>query len=163
MTGDSSQYTTNNCPVMVQFINNSAEIYGENGLSPSTPLSVGIDLRACITEDMTIQPGERAGIGCGIALEPKNSGIAAFIYSRSGLGAVSGIIVAQGVGVIDPDYRGELKVFLLNTSPQPYTVRRGDRIAQVVFQPYVHPLFSVVETLSDSSRGSGGFGHTGKE
>ena len=101
-------------------------------------------------------------IPSGISVEPKQPGVAGFVYSRSGLGGVQGITVAQGVGVIDPDYRGEIKVPLLNTGSEPYTVQRGDRIAQLVFQPYFRPLFQVVDELGNTDRAHGGFGHTGR-
>jgi dUTP pyrophosphatase len=97
----------------------------------------------------------------GIAVESTIPGIAGFVYSRSGLGAVKGLTVAQGVGVIDPDYRGEITVFLLNTGEEDYTVQNGERIAQLVFQPYVRPLFTPAATLGTTGRAAGGFGHTG--
>ncbi len=89
-------------------------------------------------------------------------GVAGFVYSRSGLGTKEGLVVSQGVGVSDPDYRGEIVVSLLNTSDQPRTVIRGQRIAQLVFQPIVRAEILPVATLSDTTRGAGGFGHTGK-
>ena len=89
-------------------------------------------------------------------------GVAGFIYSRSGLGAKHGLTVAQGVGVIDPDYRGEIIVWLLNTADRPLTVQAGDRIAQLVLMPVGVPVVAVVEELGDTARGAGGFGHTGK-
>ena len=149
--------------IKVFFFRNASEIYGEQGLAPATPGSVGSDLRACLEQEdnLVIPPGERRPVPVGIAIEPLDSGIAAFVYSRSGLGAVKGITVAQGVGIIDPDYRGEIAVFLLNTGRETYTVRQGERIAQLVVQPYVQPLFSVVSSLGETGRGAGGFGHTG--
>ena len=89
-------------------------------------------------------------------------GIAGFVYSRSGLGAMQGLTVAQGIGVIDPDYRGEITVVLLNTSNEERRLRRGDRIAQLVFQPALQVELEECETLGATGRGSGGFGHTGK-
>jgi dUTP pyrophosphatase len=89
-------------------------------------------------------------------------GVAGFVYSRSGLGAVKGLTVAQGVGVIDPDYRGEIRIYLLNTSSETLTVKRGERVAQLVFQTFVRLNPEEVDTLSESVRGAGGFGHTGK-
>ena len=96
------------------------------------------------------------------AVEPLTPGIAGFVYSRSGLGAMQGLTVAQGVGVIDPDYRGEITVVLLNTSGEERRLRRGDRIAQLVFQPALQVELEECETLGATGRGSGGFGHTGK-
>ncbi len=94
-------------------------------------------------------------------MEPLCSGVAGFVYSRSGLGAVQGLTVAQGVGVIDPDYRGEITVILLNTSTEERRLRRGERIAQLVFQPAFQVEMETSDTLSATERGAGGFGHTG--
>jgi deoxyuridine 5''-triphosphate nucleotidohydrolase (dut) len=151
-------------PISVQLLRNATEIYGENGLLPSTALSVGIDLRACLApgEHCLIPPGERRKVPTGLAIEPQERGIAGFVYSRSGLGAVTGIVVAQGVGIIDPDYRGEICVFLLNTGTEEYLVADGERIAQIVFQPYRQPAFVITESLGRTERGDGGFGHTGR-
>jgi dUTP pyrophosphatase len=149
--------------INIFFFRNAASIYGEQGLTPSTPASAGIDLRACLIEgdSLFIPAGERQPVPSGIAVEPTIPGIAGFVYSRSGLGAVKGLAVAQGVGVIDPDYRGEITVFLLNTGKKDYTVQNGERIAQLVFQPYIRPLFIPAVTLGTTNRGAGGFGHTG--
>ncbi len=149
--------------VNVLFFRNAADLYGADGLKPSTADAVGIDLRACLAheESLIIPPGERRPVPAGIAIEPLALGIAGFVYSRSGLGAVKGLTVAQGVGVIDPDYRGEIIVFLLNTSADAYTVRQGERIAQLIFQPCARPLFAPVAALGETRRGAGGFGHTG--
>lgn len=155
--------------VNVLFLRNAAPLYGvedsENAakglLLPATAHSAGIDLRADLHESLTVEPAERAAIPTGIAIEPLVSGIAGFIYSRSGLGAKQGLSVAQGVGVIDPDYRGELTVWLLNTSANPITLSRGDRIAQLIFQPFRRARFTRVERLGETARGTGGFGHTG--
>ncbi|MDR2124166.1 MAG: dUTP diphosphatase [Desulfovibrio sp.] len=149
--------------IKVFFFRDAQEIYGEAGLAPATPGSAGLDLRACPEngEEPTILPGGRCAVPAGLAVEPLEEGLAAFVYSRSGLGAVKGLIVAQGVGVIDPDYRGEIRVFLLNSGRTAYTVRKGERIAQMIFQPFVRPIFIVAEQLNGTARGSGGFGHTG--
>ena len=109
-----------------------------------------------------IPAGGRLAIPSGIAVEPLTPGIAGFVYSRSGLGAMQGLTVAQGVGVIDPDYRGEITVVLLNTANEERRLRRGDRIAQLVFQPALQVELEECETLGATGRGSGGFGHTGK-
>ncbi len=133
----------------------------------ATPLSAGFDLRACFAEEaMTLAPIQRLLIPSGIAVAPDMSGeesIAGFVYSRSGLGAKHGIVVAQGVGVIDADYRGEIMIMLLNTSETPYTITRGERVAQLVFQPIARPIVHICAQLEPSSRGSGGFGHTGQK
>ncbi len=151
--------------VCVLFLNGAEAVYGKDGLAPATARAAGVDLRACLPEGekAVIAPGERLAVPSGIAIEPLQPGIAGFVYSRSGLGAVKGLTVAQGVGLIDPDYRGEIIVFLLNTSREPRTVERGDRIAQLVFQGYVQPVFRQVTALGGTDRGAGGFGHTGKK
>ena len=163
--------------VKVKFFRNAREIYGngeasraEEGLVPSTAFSVGIDLRACLdlesAQEITILPGERFAAGSGIAIEPSlafgGAGVAGFVYSRSGLGAKHGLVVAQGVGVIDPDYRGEIIVWLLNTSSKEIVLRQGDRMAQLVFLNYYQPVFGITNELGATTRGAGGFGHTGK-
>ena len=128
----------------------------------ATPGSAGMDLRADIdAETLTIAPGARAAIPTGIAIEIETPGLAGFVYSRSGLGAKHGLTVAQGVGVIDPDYRGEIIVWLLNTSDEPRTIQAHERIAQLVFLHVFSPVITVVEELGDTPRGAGGFGHTG--
>lgn len=149
--------------INVFFFRDAASIYGGGGLAPATAESAGTDLRACMIDgkSLLIPAGERRPIPTGIAVEPVTSGFAAFVYSRSGLGAVTGLTVAQGVGVIDPDYRGEITVFLLNTGTNDYCVQNGERIAQLIFQPYARPLFTPVSVLGDTTRGSGGFGHSG--
>lgn len=139
-----------------------------DGLAYATPGSVGLDLRACflnapnVEEELVIQPGARAAIPAGIAVEPSADAVAGFVYSRSGLGALQGLIVAQGVGVIDPDYRGEITVVLLNTADEERRVRRGDRIAQLVFQPVFRVRVEEAVELGATARGEGGFGHTGQ-
>ena len=150
-------------PIKVIFFRNAGELYGPQGLAPATSGSAGTDLRACPADGapVVIAPGERRALPAGIAIEPLVPGIAGFVYSRSGLGAVRGLTVAQGVGVIDPDYRGEITVFLLNTGLESYTVQPGERMAQLVLQPFFTPLFEVVSGIGDTSRGAGGFGHTG--
>ncbi|MDR2075487.1 MAG: dUTP diphosphatase [Desulfovibrio sp.] len=138
-------------------------MYGRDGLLRATPGAVGVDLRSCAEREEPIPPGERRLIGTGIAIEPMAPGIAGFVYSRSGLGGLTGIVVAQGVGVIDPDYRGEIRVPLLNTGREVYMVHPGERIAQLVFQPFCRPVFREVARLGGTKRGSGGFGHTGRK
>ncbi len=128
----------------------------------STADSAGLDLRACIKEEeAVVEPGCRLAVPTGMAMEISEPGLAGFVFSRSGLGAKRGLTVAQGVGVIDPDYRGEIVVWLLNTSDEPHTVRRGQRIAQLVLLPYFRAGIIPVEELGETTRGGGGFGHTG--
>ncbi len=136
----------------------------DNKLGPeyATPGSVGLDLRACIeAESVEVAPGERVKIPAGLAIEVQSSGIAGFVFSRSGLGAKHGLTVAQGVGVIDPDYRGEITVWLLNTSTETHTVARGERVAQLLFLPAYTARLIAVGSLTETERGAGGFGHTG--
>lgn len=129
----------------------------------ATDGSAAFDLRACIDPDELIIPaGGRAKIPAGLAIEIQAPGVAAFVVSRSGLGAKHGLTVAQGVGLIDPDYRGEIIVWLLNTSAEDKKVARGDRIAQLIFLPYYHARLEPADSLTPTERGSGGFGHTGK-
>ncbi len=149
--------------VNIQYLGKAKEIYLDN-IGYATEGSLGVDLRACIEEDsVTIEAGERYVIPSGICIEIMREDVGGFVYSRSGLGAVKGLTVAQGVGVIDKDYRGEIKIILLNTSKETQTVQKGDRIAQLVFQPAFQLGISIVESLSETSRGAGGFGHTGKK
>lgn len=147
--------------VRIRYMRDAREVYG-GGLRYATPGAAGLDLRACMdAPELSVAPGARVSVPAGVAVEPPDADTAAFVYSRSGLGAVKGLTVAQGVGVIDPDYRGEICVWLLNTSAEPLVVRRGDRVAQLVFQPVRRPEPVAAESLSGTARGAGGFGHTG--
>ncbi|MCF2652534.1 dUTP diphosphatase [Anaeromassilibacillus senegalensis] len=135
----------------------------ENAVLPkqATAGSAGYDLCACIEEPQTIAPGARAVFPSGLAAEIP-AGTAGFIFTRSGLGIKKGIHVTNGVGVIDSDYRGEIHVGLHNLSVEPYTVQPGERIAQMIIMPYFAPEIVEVASLSDTERGAGGFGSTGK-
>ncbi len=156
--------------IHITYLRNSKKLYGE--LRLATALSAGFDLRACLeTEFIEIAPNHRVGINTGVALDISkgiidlpslNLPLAGFVYSRSGLGAVKGLTVAQGVGLIDPDYRGEIKVFLLNTSQENQRIEHGERIAQLVFQPYCPVNLIEVQELDESQRGIGGFGASGR-
>jgi dUTP pyrophosphatase len=138
-------------------------VWDEHTLEYATDHSAGLDLRACIdAERLDIPAGGRAAIPTGIAIEIRTPGVAGFIFSRSGLGAKEGLTVSQGVGVIDPDYRGQLIVSLLNTSGALRSVERGQRIAQLVFLPSFTARLIKVDELGATQRGAGGFGHTGK-
>jgi dUTP pyrophosphatase len=152
-------------PLRIRYLSPSARaLYeAEGGPAHATPYSAGLDLRACFEDaELIIPAGSRARVPAGIAVEPPTPDVAGFVYSRSGLGAVHGLTVAQGVGVIDPDYRGELIVFLLNISGEERRLRRGERVAQLVFQPIVRAELEVAETLGETERGAGAFGHTGR-
>ena len=123
--------------------------------------AAGADLYACLEETVSIAPGEIAWIPTGLALEvPK--GCAGLIYARSSLGVKRGLAPANKVGVIDSDYRGEIQVVLLNHSKQVQTVANGERVAQLLITPVWTPDYVQVEELTDTERGLGGFGSTGK-
>ncbi len=122
--------------------------------------AAGMDLRACIDEPVTIEPGQTRLIPAGIALEIPE-GYAGFMFGRSGLGVKHGITMANGVGVIDSDYRGQLHSGLINRSDESFTVLPGDRIAQLVIMPVLHVAL-VSGELSDTERGTSGFGSTGR-
>lgn len=123
--------------------------------------AAGADLYACLDAPVTIQPGEVYWVSTGIALEvPK--GCAGLVFARSSMGAKRGLAPANKVGVIDSDYRGEVRVVLLNHSNQPQTLEPGERVAQLVIVPVLTPGFNQVDELDDTARGTGGFGSTGK-
>ena len=126
-----------------------------------SPEAAGADLYACLDEAVTIQPGEVYWVPTGIALEVPN-GCAGLVYARSSMGAKRGLAPANKVGVVDSDYRGEIKVVLLNHSKQPQILEPGERVAQFVITPVLTPVYEETEDLSDTSRGIGGFGSTGK-
>ena len=126
-----------------------------------TPFSAGADLYACLEEPVTILPGETQKIPTGIAMELP-VGTAGLIYARSSLGTKKGLAPANKVGVVDSDYRGEFLIFLHNHSAEPQIIAHGDRVAQLVVTPVFTPGFVESETLSDTLRGDGGFGSTGR-
>ncbi len=126
-----------------------------------TDYAAGADLYACINESLTINPGETAFIGTGVALEVPE-GYAGLIYARSGLSCKKGLAPANKVGVVDADYRGEITVALHNHSLEPKTIEPNERIAQMVIAPFLSANFIEVDELSDTVRGVGGFGSTGK-
>ena len=112
---------------------------------------------------MTVMPGERAKINTGVAIEYGDNDVAAVICARSGLSAKHGISLTNGIGLIDPDYRGELLVSVVNLSDVPYTFSDGDRIAQLLFTPVIRAEFEVTDELNETGRGAGGFGSTGSK
>ena len=126
-----------------------------------TAFSAGADLYACLEEPVTIAPGETKKIPTGLAMEIP-VGFAGLIYARSGLGTKQGLAPANKVGVVDSDYRGEFMVFLHNHSAETRTVSHGDRVAQLVVTPVYTPGFEETDELTDTARGIGGFGSTGK-
>lgn len=128
----------------------------------ATTGSAGMDLAACMDEEITIAPRQLVKIPTGIAIALPGPEYVALVYARSGLGIKHGIALSNGVGVIDSDYRGEIQVGLTNLSDKPYTIHPGDRIAQLVVTPVVLPELEWVEELDDTDRGTGGFGSTGQ-
>lgn len=123
--------------------------------------AAGADLHACLDAPVTIAPGETAWIPTGIALEvPK--GCAGLVYARSSMGVKRGLAPANKVGVIDSDYRGEIRVVLLNHGKETQTVEPGERVAQFIITPVLTPAYVETEELTDTDRGVGGFGSTGK-
>ena len=135
----------------------------ENAVTPeyTTDGSVGMDLAAAIDSPLLIKSGERALVPTGIALQIPE-GYGGFIFARSGLAIKKGISLCNGVGVIDTDYTGEIKVAMQNSSAQDYIINPGDRIAQLVFMSVQRTNLVKVEKLDETERGSNGFGSTGK-
>jgi dUTP pyrophosphatase len=126
----------------------------------ATELSAGMDLLAAVEADVVLTPGERRLIPSGIAIALP-AGTEAQVRPRSGLALKHGITVLNAPGTIDADYRGEIGVILINLGQEPFTIHRGDRIAQLVIAAHAQARWQVVETLDDSARGAGGFGSTG--
>ena len=123
--------------------------------------SVGMDLHAAVTSDVVVGPGETTGIPCGFALALP-PGFEAQVRPRSGLAAKNAVTVTNSPGTIDPDYRGEVKVLLINHGKAAFTVTRGMRIAQMLVMPVPRVAWIEVAELPSTERGAGGFGHTGR-
>jgi dUTP pyrophosphatase len=128
----------------------------------ATPGAAGLDLRACVASELQLQPGESQLVPSGIAIHVGDPGYAAVILPRSGLGAKSGIVLGNLVGLIDSDYQGPLMISVWNRGKAPFTIQPLDRIAQLIVVPVVQVEFKVVEEFAASARGAGGFGSTGK-
>jgi dUTP pyrophosphatase len=126
----------------------------------ATEGAAGMDLRACIDEPVVLEPGKITVIPSGIAVKLPG-GFAAYVFARSGLGVKHGITLANSVGVIDSDYRGEIRIGLINLSETAYTVNPGDRVAQLVVMPVATPTF-VEGDIGQTNRGINGFGSTGR-
>lgn len=124
--------------------------------------SAGMDLRAMVASTLTLAPGGCELIPTGLAMHIGNPELAAMLLPRSGLGHKQGIVLGNLVGLIDADYQGPLMVSCWNRSTQPFTIEAGDRIAQLVIVPVVRASFRIVEEFTQSERGVGGFGHTGR-
>ncbi len=143
--------------VRIKKLNERAVIptYGSAG-------SAGGDLYSAEENDITVAPGQTAFIGTGLAVEIPQ-GLVGLVYARSGLACKKGLAPANKVGVIDSDYRGEIKVALYNHGKESQTVAKGERIAQLVIAPFVFAEYEETDDLSDTARGEGGFGSTGRK
>jgi len=128
----------------------------------ATAGSAGLDLRACLVEPLTVHPGETHLIPTGLAIHIADSGLAALVLPRSGLGHKHGIVLGNLVGLIDSDYQGELLVSCWNRGHAPFTITIGERIAQLILVPVVRAQFEIVEDFTPSARGASGFGHSGR-
>lgn len=135
-----------------------------NNIKPqkATKGSAGFDLTACIDEPMIINPKQSVIVPSGIAISIGDENFVGLVFARSGLAIKHGIALSNGVGVIDSDYTGEIKVGLVNLSDKPYTVQPSDRIAQIVIMPIASVEFVLVNKLVETIRGENGFGSTGK-
>ena len=128
----------------------------------ATAGAAAADLCALLEEPLTLAPGQRAMVPTGIAIQLPGPQWAALVYARSGLAVKHGLALSNGVGVIDSDYRGPVTVVLYNHGTTVQTIAHGERIAQMVITPVLTPAYEVAEDLSDTGRGQGGFGSTGK-
>jgi dUTP pyrophosphatase len=128
----------------------------------ATTGSAGLDLRACLDEPLTLQPGETALVPTGLAIHVGDPGYAALILPRSGLGHKHGIVLGNLVGLIDSDYQGQLMISTWNRGQTAFTLNPMERLAQLVIVPVVQAEFNIVEDFEQSDRGAGGFGSTGK-
>jgi dUTP pyrophosphatase len=128
----------------------------------ATTGSAGLDLRACLDEPLTLQPGETALVPTGLAIHVGDPGYAALILPRSGLGHKHGIVLGNLVGLIDSDYQGQLMISTWNRGQTTFTLNPMERLAQLVIVPVVQAEFNIVDDFEQSDRGAGGFGSTGK-
>ena len=129
----------------------------------ATEGSAGLDLRACLDEALTVEPGQTHLVPTGLAIHIGDPSLAATILPRSGLGHKHGIVLGNLVGLIDSDYQGQLMVSVWNRGQSTFTIEPGDRIAQLVFVPVVQADFNIVNDFDSSNRGEGGFGHSGRQ
>ena len=128
----------------------------------ATKGSAGLDLRACIDQEMILEPGQTELIPTGLAIHIEDPALAAVILPRSGLGHKHGIVLGNLVGLIDSDYQGQLYVSTWNRGSESFSLKPGERLAQLVFVPVVQAEFELVEDFDQSHRGEGGFGHSGR-
>ena len=127
----------------------------------ATEASAGLDLRAALEAPLVLGPGETALLPSGIAIHLADPHLCAVVLPRSGLGHRHGIVLGNGTGLIDADYQGPLLISVWNRSQESFTIKPGDRVAQLVVLPLTRVSLQVVDTFADSARGEGGFGHTG--
>ena len=151
--------TPNHCPVDIRILD---ERLRESLPAYATSGSAGLDLRACIDQTMTLNPGETELIPTGIAIHLADPGLAAMILPRSGLGHKHGIVLGNLVGLIDSDYQGQIFVSCWNRGNTPFELKPLERIAQLVIVPVLQADFRVVDSFESSERGEGGFGSTGR-
>ena len=128
----------------------------------ATEGSAGVDLRACLDGPLTLAPGDTALVPSGIAIHIGDPGLAAVLLPRSGLGHKHGIVLGNLLGLIDSDYQGEVLISVWNRGGEPFEIRPGERIAQMILVPVVQARFEIVESFEQSRRGAGGFGHSGR-
>ena len=128
----------------------------------ATDGSAGLDMRACIDEPLAVEPGDTVLVPSGIAIHIGDAGLAAVLLPRSGLGHKHGLVLGNLTGLIDSDYQGQVFISIWNRGQKRYDIEPGERIAQMVFVPVEQVRFDVVESFDDSSRGEGGFGHSGQ-
>ncbi|KQN50563.1 deoxyuridine 5'-triphosphate nucleotidohydrolase [Serratia sp. Leaf50] len=129
----------------------------------ATPGSAGLDLRAVLDSAVELHPGETTLLPTGLAIHIDDTNLAAVILPRSGLGHKHGVVLGNLVGLIDSDYQGQLMVSVWNRGQTTFTIEPGERIAQMVFVPVVQAEFNLVEDFTNSERGDGGFGHSGRQ
>jgi dUTP pyrophosphatase len=130
--------------------------------SYATAGSAGLDLRACLDEPLQLAAGDTYLISSGLAMHIEDTGLAAVILPRSGLGHKHGIVLGNLIGLIDSDYQGEVLISCWNRGPSTFTIQPGERIAQMVFVPILQAEFEIVASFRESHRGKGGFGHSGR-
>jgi dUTP pyrophosphatase len=128
----------------------------------ATPGSAGLDLRACLDQAITLEPGQTTLVPTGLAIHIEDSGYAALILPRSGLGHKHGVVLGNLVGLIDSDYQGQLMISTWNRGDTAFTLNPLERLAQLVIVPVVQATFNIVDDFAQSERGAGGFGSTGK-
>ena len=129
----------------------------------ATEGSAGLDLRACLDEALTLSPNGTCLVPTGLAIHIADPSLAAVILPRSGLGHKHGIVLGNLVGLIDSDYQGQLMISVWNRGETAFTIQPGDRIAQLVFVPVVQVAFNLVDEFTETERGKGGFGHSGRQ